>query len=237
MDALRAALRRKSTLTLDDEGDTAPKGAGGRKKSSSVRKPASMSRKSSSFIDAGILVTRLSKTKSGSIIGETSVVADGTPPSIPSGLTKLALPTGSSLKMSKTGLVGEVDETEMAAALDSLRSTLPKESSMAKKLSSTPKLSKSASKRASVRSTASGEPEVDAEEAPGGELLGVATPPGGLIELAISFDTTGSMYGCLVEVRAKIQDLIQRLQADIPGMVSTMLLLECIKTSFKTMYT
>ncbi|XP_033756533.1 uncharacterized protein LOC117339193 isoform X3 [Pecten maximus] len=42
-------------------------------------------------------------------------------------------------------------------------------------------------------------------------------PPGGLLEIAISFDTTGSMYDCLEEVRGRIQDMVQRLQADIPG--------------------
>lgn len=42
-------------------------------------------------------------------------------------------------------------------------------------------------------------------------------PPGGLMEVAISFDTTGSMYGVLEEVRAKVKDLVQRLQGDIPG--------------------
>ncbi|OWF45263.1 uncharacterized protein LOC110457297 [Mizuhopecten yessoensis] len=42
-------------------------------------------------------------------------------------------------------------------------------------------------------------------------------PPGGLLEIAISFDTTGSMYGSLEEIRGRIKDMVQRLQADIPG--------------------
>ena len=49
-------------------------------------------------------------------------------------------------------------------------------------------------------------------------------PPGGLLEVAISFDTTGSMYGVLKEVRAKVKDLVQRLQADIPGKLVNILL-------------
>ncbi|XP_046366089.2 uncharacterized protein LOC124141935 [Haliotis rufescens] len=42
-------------------------------------------------------------------------------------------------------------------------------------------------------------------------------PPGGLPEIVFSFDTTGSMSDCLAEVRGRLQDMIQRLQADIPA--------------------
>ncbi|XP_067678307.1 uncharacterized protein [Haliotis asinina] len=42
-------------------------------------------------------------------------------------------------------------------------------------------------------------------------------PPGGLPEIVFSFDTTGSMRTCLAEVRGRLQDMIQRLQADIPA--------------------
>lgn len=41
--------------------------------------------------------------------------------------------------------------------------------------------------------------------------------PGGLLEIVFSFDTTGSMCGFLDQVRGRLQDMIQRLQADIPG--------------------
>lgn len=41
--------------------------------------------------------------------------------------------------------------------------------------------------------------------------------PCGPIEICFSFDTTGSMSSCINEVKGKVQDLIQRLQADIPG--------------------
>uniref|UniRef100_A0A0B7A309 VWFA domain-containing protein n=1 Tax=Arion vulgaris TaxID=1028688 RepID=A0A0B7A309_9EUPU len=42
-------------------------------------------------------------------------------------------------------------------------------------------------------------------------------PPGGPLEVVFSFDTTGSMYDWLDELRGSVQDLIERLQADIPG--------------------
>ncbi|OWF52051.1 Ariadne-like RING finger protein R811 [Mizuhopecten yessoensis] len=42
-------------------------------------------------------------------------------------------------------------------------------------------------------------------------------PPGGLMEIVFSFDTTGSMSSVLEEVQGRLQDMIQRLQADIPG--------------------
>lgn len=42
-------------------------------------------------------------------------------------------------------------------------------------------------------------------------------PPGGPIDVVFSFDTTGSMYSWLEEIRGRIQDMIQCLQADIPG--------------------
>ncbi|XP_045202198.2 uncharacterized protein LOC123555668 [Mercenaria mercenaria] len=41
--------------------------------------------------------------------------------------------------------------------------------------------------------------------------------PNGPMEIVFSFDTTGSMYNFLNEVRGRVSDMIQRLQADIPG--------------------
>lgn len=41
--------------------------------------------------------------------------------------------------------------------------------------------------------------------------------PNGPMEIVLSFDTTGSMSGCLNEVRGRVSDMVQRLQADIPG--------------------
>src|SRR5438128_1244218 len=38
------------------------------------------------------------------------------------------------------------------------------------------------------------------------------------IEVVFSFDTTGSMYPCLTQVRRKIKETVTRLMAEIPGM-------------------
>ena len=48
--------------------------------------------------------------------------------------------------------------------------------------------------------------------------VAMPAPPGGPIEIVISFDTTGSMSRCLGEVRRKVEDTIQRLFADIPNL-------------------
>ncbi|KAK3092258.1 hypothetical protein FSP39_000425 [Pinctada imbricata] len=45
----------------------------------------------------------------------------------------------------------------------------------------------------------------------------MAVPPGGPFEICFSFDTTGSMSSSITEVKGRVQDMIQRLQADIPG--------------------
>ncbi|KAK3585910.1 hypothetical protein CHS0354_038446 [Potamilus streckersoni] len=42
-------------------------------------------------------------------------------------------------------------------------------------------------------------------------------PPARLMEVVFSFDTTGSMASYLEEVRGRLQDMVQRLQADIHG--------------------
>ena len=38
------------------------------------------------------------------------------------------------------------------------------------------------------------------------------------IEIVFSFDTTGSMYPCLTQVRRKIETTVTRLMNEIPGM-------------------
>lgn len=48
-------------------------------------------------------------------------------------------------------------------------------------------------------------------------MPGPGLPPGGLFEIVFSFDTTGSMSRVIDEVKGRLQDMIQRLQADIPG--------------------
>jgi hypothetical protein len=37
------------------------------------------------------------------------------------------------------------------------------------------------------------------------------------VEIVFSFDTTGSMYPCLAEVRRKLTEVITRLKRDVPG--------------------
>jgi hypothetical protein len=56
--------------------------------------------------------------------------------------------------------------------------------------------------------------ESDAVTAPAPFPVG----PGGPMEIVFSFDTTGSMSSCLVEVRKNLTDMINRLQKDIPGL-------------------
>ena len=241
--ATPTSLRRASTFTLEEE-DSGTKPAS--KKKSSITKPASMSKKSSTFVEEGTLVTRLSATKSGSIIGETSMSIDlslarksssvrsakGGVPSIPSGLTKLAIPDGDSckgsLRVSTSKLIAEVDETEIESALASLKSTLSKKKS-SNIHKSHESLKAGLSKRTkSVKPVAFADCSDQEEEMDATSVTdtGAGSASGGsstadIMEVVISFDTTGSMYGVLEEVRAKVQDLIQRLQGDIPGKLQT----------------
>lgn len=243
------ALRRASTLTIEDEskGDSS-KSPSVSKRVSLSSKPASLTKKSSSFVEEGALVTKLSGLRSGSIVGETSLAtstslpkevssskslsrksssvkstgSSSKVPSLPSGLTKLALPTGGSrtgsLHVTKSTLVADIDETEMSSALESLKSHMSKEGSTKR-----PSLSKSSSARSTSSARAKDVDEDTEENMETGTSSADDRPEvaghgaGGFMEVAISFDTTGSMYGCLEEVRAKVQDLVQRLQADIPG--------------------
>lgn len=48
-------------------------------------------------------------------------------------------------------------------------------------------------------------------------MSGFRMPPGGAMDILFSFDTTGSMSYILEEVKGRLSDMIQRLQADIPG--------------------
>ena len=41
-------------------------------------------------------------------------------------------------------------------------------------------------------------------------------PPGGFIEIAFSFDTTGSMNSCIGKVREQVVEIITRLLGDVP---------------------
>lgn len=158
---------------------------------SSLVKP-SLSKKGSS------LKRRLSKqpslTKNVSITKETSDIATAA----------LSLDSGSHI--GKTGIITEDDvspdavvtEVESKSAfVDTGKAVV---TSLRKSLSSSSTLSKRLSKKES-----SSFPPLP------------ALPPGGLIEVAFSFDTTGSMSAALEEVKGRIKDIAQKLQSDVPG--------------------
>lgn len=178
------ALRRASTLTVEEKEAAKAAESLTRRTSSKM----SLTKKTASVVIESGTVTTVEPLKSGSSIGETSLVS------------KESLKKAESIKkaLSKTA---SVRSTGSAKGVDPLM--------------------KSLSKTASVRSTGSAkDTEKDAaadEETEETMDTSVPLPPGGLLEVAISFDTTGSMYGVLEEVRAKVKDLAQRLQADIPG--------------------
>ena len=245
------SLRRASTLTLEDTEDKSAhssKLSSSRKSSKSSKTPSLT--KESSNVEEGALVTKLSGLRSGSIVGETTV-ADPVPstsrsdsasklstrksltkklsskasysvgrgiPSVPSGLTKLALTKGSSLNISKAGLVENIDETEVTEALASLKSHLSKEKS---KTGVDAIENGDKSEEVPDETNAENDGEETMDEAGPSAVVDPAMPPGGFLDIAISFDTTGSMMGYLNEVKAKVQSLVQRLQADIPGIYFT----------------
>ncbi|XP_076444170.1 uncharacterized protein LOC143282420 [Babylonia areolata] len=47
--------------------------------------------------------------------------------------------------------------------------------------------------------------------------------PNGPLQVAFSFDTTGSMSGALTEVRGRLSDMLQRLQTDIPAVTTAVI--------------
>jgi hypothetical protein len=97
----------------------------------------------------------------------------------------------------------------LTTAPDAIRKELSKASSTAAKPLPPAK------KVSSIRVYGSDAPAEDDDV--GGAGMAMPMPPGGLIEIAFSFDTTGSMTQCLDEVRGRVGDMIQRLQADIPN--------------------
>ena len=54
-------------------------------------------------------------------------------------------------------------------------------------------------------------------DAGSGGRRSVPAVPGGAVEVVFSFDTTGSMYACLAEVRRGIKEAIRRLRREVPG--------------------
>ncbi|XP_064622493.1 uncharacterized protein LOC135484751 [Lineus longissimus] len=73
--------------------------------------------------------------------------------------------------------------------------------------------------RSSTKGDASPSPAKRAQFNGGAAAAGpFPTGPGGPMEIVFSFDTTGSMSSCLMEVRKNLTNMISRLQKDIPGL-------------------
>ncbi|XP_076072275.1 uncharacterized protein LOC143044227 [Mytilus galloprovincialis] len=138
-----------------------------------------------------------SLTKKASITKEVSDIAT----------TAIALDSGSHI--GKTGVITEddigedVDITEVDHTSPFSETGEAVVSSLRKSLSGSSTLSKKLSRKKSSSATL----------APTLHPL----PPGGLVEIAFSFDTTGSMSAALNEVKGRIKDIVQKLQSDVPG--------------------
>ncbi|CAG2209639.1 unnamed protein product [Mytilus edulis] len=138
-----------------------------------------------------------SLTKKASITKEVSDIAT----------TAIALDSGSHI--GKTGVITEddigedVDITEVDHTSPFSETGEAVVSSLRKSLSASSTLSKKLSRKKSSSATL----------APTLHPL----PPGGLVEIAFSFDTTGSMSAALNEVKGRIKDIVQKLQSDVPG--------------------
>lgn len=138
-----------------------------------------------------------SLTKKASITKEMSDLAT----------TAISLDSGS--HVGKTGVITEddigpdVDVTEVDVPSTFSETGGAVVTSLRKTLSGTGSLSKKLSRKESSRAAAS-------------TILPIM-PPGGLVEIAFSFDTTGSMSAALKEVKGRIKDIVQKLQSDVPG--------------------
>ncbi|KAL8563759.1 hypothetical protein ACOMHN_058275 [Nucella lapillus] len=142
-------------------------------------------------LDTSGTVTTVTRLASGSSVGETTGLSHA-PPSIRKELSKAASLAGRSTSL-----------TKKVSSIRVWGTDAPEEP---------PSLSRSSSKSSKVGSLRK-EPSIG----PSTSAPSVPLPPGGLIEIVFSFDTTGSMSSCIDEVRGRVGDMMQRLQADIPG--------------------
>jgi len=212
-------LRRAPTFTLDSDSS-----------SSSVKRVDSLIRRTSSKNSLK------SKSSVASLSKKATFVREG------SGICSSVIGLDSGSSVGKTGSVKAtsvdssydivkvappiVDEcgSKTAAAVETLRKSLSEVSDLIKttSMSKTPSVTKvpSVRKAPSLTKTPSlaKTPSLRLETSMSSEDVSTAPPlpPGGLLEIVFSFDTTGSMYGYLTEVRGRIKDMVQRLQADIP---------------------
>lgn len=213
------SLRRQPTLPMDPPNENPPRKILKAKRrltgrcsktvslvsstssTSSLIKP-SLSKKGTSITSMSskrsVTSSSLSKvpslTKKASITKEISDIAT----------TAIALDSGSHI--GKTGVITEDDIGE-GVEITEVDHTSPFSetgdavvSSLRKSLSGSSTLSKKLSRKKSSRAA-----------------LAPPLPPGGLVEIAFSFDTTGSMSAALNEVKGRIKDIVQKLQSDVPG--------------------
>ncbi|XP_071137009.1 uncharacterized protein [Mytilus edulis] len=206
------SLRRQPTLPMDPPNENPPRKILKAKRRFTSQSSKTISLVSSASSTSSLIKPSLSKkgtsiksslskvpslTKKASITKEVSDIAT----------TAIALDSGS--HVGKTGVItdddigGDVDITEVDHTSPFSESGEAVVSSLRKSLSGRSTLSKKLSRKTSSR----------AAIAPSLTPL----PPGGLVEIAFSFDTTGSMRAALNEVKGRIKDIVQKLQSDVPG--------------------
>ncbi|XP_046333954.2 uncharacterized protein LOC124116601 [Haliotis rufescens] len=231
-------LRRAPTLTLEDKEPESASPLSGKKSLSKkgsvvvgevVTAPSLP--KTASIVEGDDRVTTLTRLASGSTVGRTTSFSEA-PAAISKELSKTSTSTKTPLickSISRGGsiVIGGGDVPSLSKSSSKSKSSkagsetgvaLEKVLSLSKSLSK-PSLTKE--KSASLISAAAEEAAAaaadDDEDGDGAVVVDIPLPPGGLMEIVFSFDTTGSMMRCLEQVRSQIQDMVQRLQADIPG--------------------
>lgn len=193
------SLRRAATITLDPEEE--PSTSGMKKVNSkkltslaSKSKTPSLSPKVALVKEPSGNATFAKELASGSHLGKTGSIATF---DIDEECRKLAVPNRKLTTKSKASSAVDALKKAIGAIPVSPPPSLSKSTSSSSSKSKTPSLKKSSSSLSRVITN-------QASDRP-------------LMEIAFSFDTTGSMYGCLEEIRARLTDIVQRLQADIPG--------------------
>lgn len=214
-------LRRQSTLPVDTESGDSPRKilkakrrlAGGSKgtateaslqsRTSSLIKPSLSTKKSSTksllkkpSAQPYSVTTTPSLTKKSSITKEMSDISTAV----------ISLDSGSHI--GKTGIITDDDISPDVEVIEIYTASTFSETgkavvaSLKRAMSGTDSISPKISRKESSRQAAS---------------MLVPLPPGGLVEIAFSFDTTGSMSSALNEVKGRIKDIVQKLQSDVPG--------------------
>ncbi|XP_069101067.1 uncharacterized protein [Argopecten irradians] len=197
--AKKPSLRRDTTLSLkttDEAPPISPDPSFRNVSSSQLSPKISLKRKATLVSEGTGVYSSVTTLESGSSVGKTGSLRAT---SVGKDYDLIPLSTSHSKKAS------------LGTSSDAVAALRKSVSELKELTESTPPMTRSLSKRASLSKRKSGIPS-DTLSSTSPPL-----PPGGLIEIVISFDTTGSMYSCLEEVRGRIQDMVQRLQADIPG--------------------